>query len=483
MTATATHPKLFTEAFTSSGWVKAPNTFTVYSPSTGKAIAEVSDCTPEMGQQAIETALEAFASWRKTTAVERSKILRRWFDLLIAHQSELGALMALEMGKPVTEACGEVLYGAGFVEFYAEAIKHHTDDLIAPSFAHKRGMARTQPVGVVYAVTPWNFPLAMITRKVAPALAAGCVVINKPAELSPLTALFAAHLWQEAGGPAGTFQVLPTFDPVAFSAPFFADERVRKLTFTGSTEVGRILYGQSAKTLKRVSLELGGHAPFIVFGDADLDNAVTQAGIAKWRNCGQTCITANRFYVHSSVVEEFSSRLAAQAAALNVGDASSATTQVGPLVEAAGLEKVRAQVADALEKGATILTGGNALEGLFHQPTVLGNVKAGMRILTEETFGPVAPIISFDDEQAVIDAANDTPFGLAAYLFTRDLSRAFRVSEALEYGIVGVNDGGPFALSPQAPFGGVKASGMGSEGGRWGLEEYLTLKYVSFGLV
>lgn len=479
---TATNQMFYTDALTAKGWQKAPTTFSVINPSTGKPIAEVADCTASMAQDAIEAALKAFESWKKTMPFERSKILRKWFDLLIAHEKELGALMALEMGKPVKEARGEVHYGAGFVEFYAEAIKHHTDAVVPSSFAHKRGMVRSEPVGLVYAVTPWNFPLAMITRKVAPALAAGCVVINKPAELSPLTALYAGQLWREAGGPDGTFQVLPTHDPVAFSKPFFADERVRKLTFTGSTEVGRILYGQSAATLKRVSLELGGHAPFIVFDDADLDAVLTQAQFCKWRNCGQTCVTANRFYVHKNVLEAFSQRFAEQARKVRVGDASLEETQMGPLVEQAGLDKVKAQVEDAVSKGATVLCGGQALGGLFFEPTVLSGVQTGMRILTEETFGPVAPIVVFETEEEVIRAANDTPFGLAAYVFTRDLGRAFRVSEALEYGIVGVNDGVPFAMNPQSPFGGVKSSGMGSEGGRWGLEEYLTAKYISFGL-
>jgi len=479
---TAVQDKFYTDAFIKGGWKAAPRTFSVVNPSTGAEITRVADCTPDMARDAIEAAVTAFSSWKKTPPYERGKLLRRWFELLMEHTEPLARLMALEMGKTIKEARGEVAYAAGFVEFYADECSRMNDELIPSKFPHKRGMARYEAVGVVYAVTPWNFPLAMITRKVGPALAAGCVVINKPAELSPLTALYAAQLWREAGGPEGTLQVLPTNDPVAFSAPFFEDDRVRKLTFTGSTEVGKILYRQSAATMKRVSLELGGHAPVLVFADADLDETLNQVFFTKWRNNGQTCITANRFYVHSSIAEEFARRLSEQAAALVVGDALEEATQVGPLVEQQGLDKVVRHVDDAVSKGATLMTGGHAAGGLFFEPTVLSGVKPGMVILEEETFGPVAPVVSFETEEEAVQAANNSPYGLAAYVFTRDLSRAFRVSEALEYGIIGVNDGAPFGMNPQSPFGGVKQSGIGREGGRWGLEEYLSVKYVSMGI-
>jgi len=346
--------------------------------------------------------------------------------------------------------------------------------------AHKRLLVQPQPVGPVYAITPWNFPAAMITRKAAPALAAGCTVVVKPAEQSPLTAVRLAELWVSAGGPADVFQVLPASDPAAVSRVFFDDPAIRKLSFTGSTEIGVLLGGQAVKTMKRVSLELGGHAPFLVFADADLDAAVKDVFASKFRNAGQTCVCANRIYVHADVHDRFVERFAAAAAGLRVGDPLDETTQIGPLVDAQGLAKVRAHVDDALSKGARAVLGGTSGEGLTFNPTVLTSVSRGMRILEEETFGPVAPIVPFTEESDAIRHANDTPFGLAAYLWTRDLSRAFRVAEALDYGIVGVNDGLP--STAQAPFGGMKMSGVGREGGLWGIEEYLDVKYMSIGI-
>jgi len=337
-----------------------------------------------------------------------------------------------------------------------------------------------QPVGPVYGITPWNFPSAMVTRKVAPALAAGCTFILKPAEQSPLTAIYLAHLWKQVGGPAGTFLVCPTSDAKGFSQPFFEDARIRKLTFTGSTEVGKILYAQSADTMKRISLELGGHAPFLIFADADIAQAVKEVMASKFRNAGQTCVCANRIYVHESIQAEFSQQLAAAVSALRVGDPLDENTQIGPLVDAQGLEKVVAHVTDAVKKGAQILVGGTPQEGLFYTPTVLTGVKPGMRVMEEETFGPVAPITPFATDADAIRMANDTPFGLAAYLYTRDITRAMRTAEALEYGIVGLNDGLP--STPQVPFGGVKQSGIGREGGHWGLAEYMDIKYISLGL-
>jgi succinate-semialdehyde dehydrogenase / glutarate-semialdehyde dehydrogenase len=456
------------------------NSLDVINPATGASIGSAPDGNADDARKAIEQSVAAFPLWRAKTAFERSDILRRWRDLILKNEDGIARLMTGEMGKPISESRGEVKYAAGFVDWYAEEGKRAYGDLIPTHASGKRLLAMRQPVGPVYAVTPWNFPAAMVTRKVAPALAAGCTVVLKPAEQSPLTALRLVELWVEAGGPADVFQVLASSDPVAVSEPFFADARVRKLTFTGSTEVGKLLYAQAARTVKRVSLELGGHAPFLVFEDADIPQAVTQVMATKFRNAGQTCVCANRIYVHQSIRDAFVARLAEAVSALRVGDPLDDATQIGPLVDRAGLDKVVAHVADALARGARAVVGGKPGQGLYFEPTLLVDVGAGMRILDEETFGPVAPVVTFTSEAEVVTAANNTPYGLAAYIWTRDLGRAFRVSEALEYGIVGVNDGLP--ATPHAPFGGVKASGVGREGGRWGLEEYLDVKYVSIAL-
>ena len=455
-------------------------TFDIINPATSAVLDRAPDADVNDAQQAIDRSVTAFASWRAKTAFERSDILRKWRDAIVNDEVVIARLMTQEMGKPITESRGEVKYSAGFVEWYAEEAKRAYGEIAPSHAAHKRLLISKQPVGPVYAVTPWNFPAAMVTRKVAPALAAGCSVVLKPAEQSPLTAIRLGDLWVQAGGPADVFQVLTTANPAAVSEAFFADARVRKLTFTGSTEVGIKLYEKAARTVKRVSLELGGHAPFIVFDDADLTVAIQQVMASKFRNTGQTCVCANRIYVHDRVRESFSNQLAAAVEKLRVGDPMHDTTQVGPLVDKQGFEKVASHVDDAVRKGARAMVGGNKRDGLYFDPTVLVNVERGMKILEEETFGPIAPLVSFTDEADVVRAANATPFGLAAYVCTRDLGRAFRVAEALEYGIVGVNDGLPAV--PHAPFGGVKFSGIGREGGPWGLDEFLDVKYVSIAL-
>lgn len=443
-------------------------------------LAEVADCGEEEARAAVDASVRAFGEWSRRTAFERAAVLRRWHDLIVGAEEELGALMAHEMGKPVTEARGEVKYAAGFVDFYAaEATRVH-GQTIPSQFAHKRLLVNHKPVGPVYAITPWNFPAAMVTRKVAPALAAGCSVILKPAEETPLTALRLAELWLEAGGPEGTLQVLPCLDPVPVSRVMFADARVRKLTFTGSTDVGMRLYAQAAATMKRVSLELGGHAPFIVCEDADIGQAVAQVAASKFRNAGQTCVCANRVFVHQALHDRFVARFAEVVRDLRVGDPLDPATQIGPLVNEAAVAKVSAHVDDAVSQGAAVVCGGTRGAGTYYAPTILSNVRSGMRILEEETFGPIAPVIPFREESEAIRLANAVPVGLAAYVWTRDLARAFRLTEALEYGIVGVNDGLP--ATPQAPFGGVKHSGIGREGGHWGLEEFLDVQYVSIAL-
>ena len=461
-------------------WVLLGKTFEVRSPATGQVIAEVADCGADEAVAAAEASERAFTAWRSTTAFERSSILTRWAALMLEHADELAAVMSAEMGKPIKEARGEVAYAAGFVTWYAEEAKRVHGETFPSQAGSKRLFALRQPVGPVYAVTPWNFPIAMVTRKAAPALAAGCTFILKPAEQSPLSALLTADLWLEAGGPAGTLQVLPASDPVPLSDALMADERIRKITFTGSTEVGKILYRKSADTVKRISLELGGHAPLIVCDDADLEVAVREAVACKYRNAGQTCVCTNRIYVQRGIAAAFTEAFTAASQRLRVGDPADETTDIGPLVDEQGLEKVNRHLQDAVTKGAAIVTGGKAVEGLYFEPTVVTNVTADMLMMREETFGPVAPIIEFDTVEEAVQLANDTPFGLAAYVFTNDLSRAFKVAEALEYGIVGVNDGVP--STPQAPFGGVKQSGIGREGGQWGIEEYLEVKYVSVGV-
>jgi succinate-semialdehyde dehydrogenase / glutarate-semialdehyde dehydrogenase len=469
-------PALVQERIHSSG----AQTFPVFNPANGALLAQVADHSEDDAKVAADHTVKAFARYRQTTAYERGAIMRRWYTLMMEQEAQLGRLMALEMGKPITEARGEVRYAAGFIDWYAEEAKRVYGDTIPASVPHKRLFATRQPVGPVYAITPWNFPAAMVTRKAAPALAAGCTFILKPAEQTPLTAIYMQWLWEQAGGVPDVFQVLTTANPIPITRVFMDDQRIRKLTFTGSTEVGRILYGQASATLKRMSLELGGHAPFLVFADADLDLAVKEVVACKFRNAGQTCVCTNRIYVQESIAQPFTEKLAAAVAALRVGDPLNDQTQIGPLIDDQGLDKVRQHVSDAVAHGAQVVTGGSPRDGLYFAPTVILGCTPDMLIMNEETFGPVAPVITFADDAEAIRAANDTPFGLAAYLYTRDIDRAIRVAEALDYGIIGLNDGVPSV--PQAPFGGIKQSGLGREGGKWGIEEYLDVKYISLAL-
>ena len=464
---------------------KASDSYELTSPGSGQLIATVASCTPDDARASADLAVSSFHKWRKRTAFERSEIVRRWYELMVDNKDQLGRIIATEMGKPVREATGEAVYAANFAKFYAEEAIRVYGETVPAIQDHKRLHVIKQPVGPVYAITPWNFPAAMITRKAAPALAAGCSVIVKPASQSPLTALRMAELWLEAGGEPGTLQVLPAKSPREISEVLIGDNRIRKLTFTGSTEVGKILYRQAADTMKRISLELGGHAPLIVFEDADLDVAAREAVACKFRNAGQTCVCTNRLIVQRSVLEEFTRRFTEATRALSVGDPLDAGTDIGPLVNQAAIDKVRSHIDDAVERGASVATGGKLAEvngdsKLYFEPTILTGVTEDMLIMSEETFGPVAPITVFDTEEEAIAIANDTPYGLASYMFTQNLGRAFRVSEALDYGIVGINDGVPSA--PHVPFGGMKDSGIGREGGKWGIEEYLDVKYVSIGL-
>ena len=461
---------------------RAETTFDVYNPMNNEKLDTVPNAGEKEAQWAVDTAHEAFKSWKHTTAQERADFLQKWFQLIEVHTHELAEIMTKEQGKPLKEAKGEITYANSYISWFAEEAKRIYGQTIPASKPDKRILVQKQAVGVVAAITPWNFPAAMITRKVAPAIAAGCTVVIKPAEQTPLTALRLVELAYEAGAPPGLMNIV-TGDPETLSNVWLADSRVRKLSFTGSTEVGKLLMKKSADTMKRISLELGGQAPFIVLPDADIDKAVAGAVASKFRNAGQTCICSNRFYVHESVIDTFTEKLKDAVAELKVGDGMDPDTDIGPLIDRDTYEKVCRHIDDAVENGAELAAGGKGepSEGsYFIQPTILTQVTDSMLCMNEETFGPVVPITSFSDEASAIERANDTPFGLSAYLFTENFSKAIMLSEALDYGIVGLNDGAPSAA--QAPFGGFKESGMGREGGPQGIEEYLETKYISLGL-
>ncbi len=462
-------------------------TFPVINPATGEMLSHVPDAGPAETKAAIDAAAAALPEWAATPAPARATLLRKVAGLMLERQERLATIMTLEQGKPLAEARGEIAYAASFLAWFAGEAERIYGRTVPASTPNKRILILRQPVGVVALITPWNFPAAMLTRKLGPALAAGCVAICKPAEQTPLSALELGKLFQEAGCPPGVVNIVTTSDPVRFSATIFADNRVRKISFTGSTEVGKRLIEQSAAGVKRLSLELGGNAPFIVFDDADLEAAVAGAIASKFRNTGQTCVCANRIFVQRGIYDRFAERFTERVRSLKVGNGLAPGVQIGPLIDQHALEKVERHVADALDHGARVLAGGEAYrggaeatQGAFWTPTVLADASPEMLVAREETFGPVAPLIPFDTEDEVLRLANDSEYGLAAYFFTRDASRVFRVAEGLEYGIVGANDALP--STAQAPFGGFKQSGLGREGGPTGIDEYLEIKYVSIGL-
>jgi len=476
-----TDPHLFhQQAYINGTWVDTQAVIEVTNPADNTVLGTV----PNMGQaethEAIAAAHAAMPEWRNKLAKERAAIMRQWFNLIMENQQDLAVLMTAEQGKPLAESKGEVAYGASFIEWFAEEAKRVYGDVIPEPIPGRRIVVIKQPIGVVAAITPWNFPIAMITRKIAPALAAGCTVVVKPAAATPFCALALAELAEQAGIPKGVINVL-TGRPKEIGAELTANPLVRKLSFTGSTSIGKLLMAQCASNVKKVSLELGGNAPFIVFDDADIDAAIVGAIASKYRNTGQTCVCANRLLVQEGIYDEFAAKLAQAVSQLKVGDGLKGETQQGPLINMAAVEKVESHISDAVNQGAKVAFGGqrHALGGTFFEPTILTDVTPSMLIATEETFGPVAPLFRFKTEQEAIALANDTPFGLASYFYTRDLGRAWRVAEGLEYGMVGINEG--IISTEVAPFGGVKESGLGREGSKYGIEDYLEMKYVCMG--
>ena len=474
---------LFRQAcYVNGGWLQARSgaTIDVDNPATGAILGTVPKLGAAETREAIDAAARAFPEWRRKTGKERAVVLRRWFELMMQHQEDLARLMTTEQGKPIAESRGEVGYAASFLEWFGEEAKRVYGDTIPGHLADKRIVVLKQPVGVVACITPWNFPLAMITRKAGPALASGCTVVLKPASQTPFSALALAELAERAGVPAGVFNIV-TGGAAEIGGELTSNPVVRKLSFTGSTEVGRALMAQCAPTIKKLSLELGGNAPFIVFDDADLDAAVEGALASKYRNAGQTCVCANRLYVQDAVYDKFAAKLTEKVKGFKVGGGTEPGVVIGPLIDEAGVKKVEAHVADAVGKGAKIILGGKRHErgGLFFQPTVIANVTPDMVVSHEETFGPVAPLIRFKTEDEVIKLANNTEFGLAGYFYSRDIGRIFRVAEKMETGIVGANAG--IISTEVAPFGGVKQSGLGREGSKYGIEEYLEVKYVLIG--
>lgn len=471
---------LRTQAYINGQWVDAENgdSIAVINPATGEKIADI----PQMGrleaEQAVSAAHAALVTWRQVPAKQRSQIMRKWFDLMMEHQDDLGRILSLEQGKPLAEAKGEIAYGASYIEWYAEEAKRVYGDIIPALNPGQRILVNKEPIGVCAAITPWNFPNAMIARKIAPAIAAGCTIVVRPASQTPLSAFAIAELAERAGLPAGVLNIISGKD-TEIGKVFTQDKRISKFSFTGSTPVGRLLMEQCASTVKKVTMELGGNAPFIVFDDADIDAAIEGAIASKFRNSGQTCVCTNRFYVQAGIYDQFIERFAVAVKQLKLGNGLEAGSDLGPLIDQNAIEKVETHIKDAVTKGGEIVVGGEAAAdkgALFFKPTVVSNVNQTMLFATEETFGPVAPVFKFENEEEVVAYANDTEFGLASYLYTKDLGRAFRISQALEYGMVAVNSG--LLSNEAAPFGGVKQSGLGREGSKYGIEDYLEIKYM-----
>ncbi|MGF1909456.1 NAD-dependent succinate-semialdehyde dehydrogenase [Vibrio kasasachensis] len=474
------YPALFQQqCYINGQWLTGGEVEAITNPSNGEVIGHVPTMGQNEAEQCVDAAHKAFSEWKLTTADHRANVLRKWYELMVEHSDDLATILTLEQGKPFSEAKGEIAYAASFVQWYSEEARRAYGEMIPSHRPNGKIVVTKEPIGVVAAITPWNFPAAMITRKCAPAFAAGCAMVLKPAPETPFTALALAKLAEDAGLPKGLFNVV-TGDAIAIGGVFTADKRVRKVSFTGSTNVGKILMNQSASTIKKMALELGGNAPFIVFDDADIDAAVEGAMIAKFRNAGQTCVCANRLFVHDAVYDQFAQKLAQKVKALKVGDGFADNVVIGPLINAGAVAKVQAHVEDAVAKGAEVLCGAFAKDGgLFVDPFVLTQMTDDMLVAQEETFGPLAPLFRFYDEAEVIERANDTESGLAAYLYTRSLGRAWRVGDALEVGMVGINEG--LISTAAAPFGGVKESGLGREGSRHGMEEYLEMKYMFMG--